>query len=100
MQRNTVDHLGQRTCVDPMQSACHQSTAMARDVVMRQEQWKGVWKKAWARNQGNKTTHNTPGLVSNITRCFQQVEATWDDAFTNSLKDNNQSHSPKEKTGR
>ena len=31
--------------VDPMQRACYQSTAMARDAPMIQEQWRNVWKK-------------------------------------------------------
>ena len=72
------------------------AVAMARDVLLRQEEWKDLWrkawkdlwKKAWARNQDNGTTQNTPGPVANITRCLQRMEATWEDAFTISVKDN------------
>ena len=39
-------------------------------------------------NQDNSTTHNTPGLVANIARCLQRMEATLEDAFTTSVKDN------------
>ena len=46
-----------------------------------------MWKKAWARNQDNGTTHNTPGLVANIPRCLQRMEAECEDAFTICLKD-------------
>ena len=46
-----------------------------------------MWKKAWARNQDNGTTHNTPGLVASISRCLQRMEAEWEDAFTICLKD-------------
>ena len=62
--------------------------AMARDVLLRQEQWREMWKKAWAGNQDNGTTHNTPGLVAKISRCLQRMEAEWEDAFTICLKDN------------
>ena len=88
MQRNTVDHLGQGHAIYPMQRACYQSIAMARDVLLRQEQWREMWRKAWAWNQDNETTHNTPGLVANISRCLQRMEAEWEDAFTICLKDN------------
>ena len=74
--------------IDPMQRACYQSIAMARDVLLRQKQWREMWKKAWAPNQDNGTTHNTPGLVANISRCLQRMEAKWEDAFTVCLKDN------------
>ena len=71
-----------------MQRACYQSIAMARNVLLRQEQWQDLWRKPWARNRENGTTHNTPGLVANITRCLQRMEATWEDAFTTRLRDN------------
>ena len=71
-----------------MQRACYQSIAMARDVLLRQEQWREMWEKAWARNQDSGTTHNTPGVVANISRCLQWMEAEWEDAFTICLKDN------------
>ena len=74
--------------IDPMQGACYQSIAMARDVLLRQEQWREMRKKAWARNQDNGTTHSTHGLVANISRCLQRMEAEWEDAFTICLKDN------------
>ena len=45
-----------------------------------------VSRSPWVRNQGNRTTHNTPGHVTNITRCLQKMEATSEDAFTTSLK--------------
>ena len=40
--------------------ACHQSIAMAKVVLLRQEQWKDLWKKAWARTvvTGPHTTEN------------------------------------------
>ena len=63
---------------------------MARDVQVRQEQWRDVWKKARVKNQGNKTTHNTPGLIANITRCLQKMETTFEDAFAISLTDTKQ----------
>ena len=74
--------------IDPMQRACYQSIPMARDVLLRQEQWREMRRKAWPRNQDNWTTHNTPGLVANISKCLQQMEAEWKDAFTICLKDN------------
>ena len=75
--------------VDPMQRARYQSIAMATDVPMRQGHWRDVREKAWAKNQGNKTTHNTPGLIAYITRCLQKMEATLRDACTIGLRDTN-----------
>ena len=54
--------------IDPMQKACYQSIAMTRNVLLRQEESRDLWRKAWARNRETRTTHNTPGLVANITR--------------------------------
>ena len=71
---NTQKTYVRRHAVDPMQRSCYQSIAMARDVLMRQEQWRDVWKKAWVRNQCNWTTHCTLGLVANSTRCLQKME--------------------------
>ena len=72
--------------VDPMQIACYQSIALARGVRVWQEQRHDVWKKAWVMNQGTRTTHNTLGLVANVTRCLREMDATWEDAFTISPK--------------
>ena len=60
---------------------------MARDVLLRQEHWKDLWERAWARNHVHGATHNMLGLVANITRCLQRMEATWEDAFAIRLRD-------------
>ena len=71
--------------VDPMQRSCYQSIEIDRDVLMRQEHWRDVWKSAWVRNQGNRTTrHVASGCEHHEMR--QKMLATWEDAFTISLR--------------
>ena len=57
-------------------------------MLLRHEEWRDLWGKAWARNHETRTTRNTPGLVANITRCLQRMEAAWEDAITIRQRDN------------
>ena len=88
MQRNTVDHLGQGACDLPNAESVLSIDSDGQGRAAETRTVEGDVEESVGPNQDNGTTHNTPGLVANISRCLQRMEAEWEDAFTICLKDN------------